>query len=343
MPRRVAQQDAKGYRSVIVGEFEEDVFEILGVVSRHTWNGVEAMDKARAVGVFSSGYNPIKRLAELANALVASCPLFEIEDRDVVVFSVLRHGIGVSESRITTQDTFPYRSPKLGKSGLGNMSTWLTSHYDVLKDFSGPVLTVIGFVITIGLAFAGLKTFDKWKREKIEERRIETAIDALALAYESKIVFRSIRSSMSNSNEYKEMPASDGETEQKRTLRGSYWVVGKRIYENKDYFDRVWKLQPLVMAIFSEEMEDIFGKLHEARAMIQVASQTLSWDAPPSSTVENIALQKQMRIDLWGGGSNDTDRVQRSLDEFRKGIERVCKPVVDREFSDGYFRDIGVP
>jgi hypothetical protein len=54
---------------------------------------------------------------------------------------------------------------------------------------------------------------------------------------------------------------------------------------------------------------------------------------------DNRALHKLMRNDLWGGGSNDKDRVQESLDAFRKGIERVCKPVVDREFSDGYIGD----
>jgi hypothetical protein len=220
------------------------------------------------------------------------------------------------------------------------MADWLNDHYAVLKDFSAPALTLIGFAITIILAVAGFRTFDRWKREKIEERRIETAIDALALAYESKIVFRSIRSSMSYDFDYKDMPKVEGETEAKRHLRGSYWVVGKRVTDNKEFFNRVWKLQPIVMAIFGEHMEDIFGKLHEARAFIQVASQTLAWDEPPGNNADNIALARQMRTDLWGGGSNDVDRVQASLDAFQKGIERVCKPVVDREFSDGY---IGKP
>jgi hypothetical protein len=216
------------------------------------------------------------------------------------------------------------------------VSDWLSSHYDVLKDFSAPVLTVLGFMITVALAIGGFRTFDKWKREKIEERRIETAIDALALAYESKIVFRSIRGSMSYSFDYKEMPTVQGESEAKRTLRGSYWVVGKRVSDNKDYFDRAWKLQPIVMAVFGEQMEDVFGKLHEARAMVQVASQTLAWDEPPDNTVDNRALHRQLRTDLWGGGSNDRDRVQENLDAFRRGIERVCKPVVDRKLGDGY-------
>jgi hypothetical protein len=73
---------------------------------------------------------------------------------------------------------------------------------------------------------------------------------------------------MSYDFDYKDMPKVEGETEAKRHLRGSYWVVGKRVTDNKEFFNRVWKLQPIVMAIFGEHMDDIFGKLHEARAFL---------------------------------------------------------------------------
>jgi hypothetical protein len=145
---------------------------------------------------------------------------------------------------------------------------------------------------------------------------------------------------MSYDYEYKTIPVVENETEAQRHSRGAYWVVGKRVNDNKDFFDRVWKLQPLVMAIFGEKMEEVFGKLHEARAFVQVASNTLAWDEPPDSTPDNRTLKRQLRTDLWGDGSTDVDRVQVCLDEFKGGIERVCKPVVDREFSDGY---IGAP
>jgi len=52
------------------------------------------------------------------------------------------------------------------------------------------LLTVVG----LGMAALGLRTFGKWQREKIEERRIELAIEALSLAYESKAIFGHIRS-----------------------------------------------------------------------------------------------------------------------------------------------------
>jgi hypothetical protein len=203
------------------------------------------------------------------------------------------------------------------------------------------LLTLAGFAITIGIAAGGFRTFSRWKREKIEERRIETAIDALALAYESKIVFRAIRSGFASDVDYKDMKRVDGESEDERSRRGSFWVVGKRVSDNGDYFVRVWKLQPIVMAIFGEHMEEVFGKLHNARAMIEVASVTMTWDPPPPNTEDNRKLGLQLRNDLWGG-RKEMDRVGQSLDAFREGIEKVCKPVVDREFSEGYI-DPGVP
>jgi hypothetical protein len=106
------------------------------------------------------------------------------------------------------------------------MREWFVSHYDVLKDFAGPGVAIAAFVITTILAIAGLRTFDRWKREKVEERRIETAIDALALAYESKIVFRSIRSPHSNQLEHKNMDVKEGESDDDRQQRGAYWAVG---------------------------------------------------------------------------------------------------------------------
>ena len=60
------------------------------------------------------------------------------------------------------------------------------------------LLTIIGFIITMIIAFGGFRTFGRWKKEKLEEKRIETAIEALALVYESKFVFDHIRTEMTS-------------------------------------------------------------------------------------------------------------------------------------------------
>lgn len=44
------------------------------------------------------------------------------------------------------------------------------------------LLTIAGFAITIGIAWTGFRTFERWRREKIEEKCIDPAVEALALA-----------------------------------------------------------------------------------------------------------------------------------------------------------------
>ena len=55
------------------------------------------------------------------------------------------------------------------------------------------LLTIIGLLITVCIAVGSFRTFARWKREKIEETRIETAVEALAFAYEAPYIFHLIR------------------------------------------------------------------------------------------------------------------------------------------------------
>jgi hypothetical protein len=131
------------------------------------------------------------------------------------------------------------------------------------------------------------------------------------------------------------MPEQPGDSPEARNLRGSYYVVGKRVVEHKDFFDRAWKLQPRVMAVFGEEVESIFARLQNARALVQVASKTLAFDMPLNPGRESIDdhnLRIQLGNDLWGS-MDGRDRVEIDLQAFRDGIVRLCRPVVDQEFK----------
>ena len=127
------------------------------------------------------------------------------------------------------------------------------------------LFTIVGLVMTGCISIAGLRTFDKWKREKLEERRIECALDALSIAYHTKHIFDYVRSPMSSSYEWEEMPGKPGEPEERRAKRGEYFAVLKRIEKTKDFFDSVWKLQPRFITLFGAETEETFLILHKAR------------------------------------------------------------------------------
>jgi hypothetical protein len=188
------------------------------------------------------------------------------------------------------------------------------------------LLTIIGFLITIGITITGFRTFDRWKRERLEEKKIDIAFDMLSIAYEEKYIFDQIQRPMSYGYEWEDMPTNVGETENQRNRRGPFYATLKRINQNKDFFERAWKLQPRCMAVLGLSVEDIFLLMHRARREIEVAAQTLASNhgMPPK-------LIDELEHDVWSRGGSD--RVGQKLTEFRERTEKLCRPLIDREFN----------
>jgi hypothetical protein len=191
------------------------------------------------------------------------------------------------------------------------------------------VFTLIGLCLSGLFALLGLRTFEKWRRENIEDRRIDVAIEALALSYESKLVFDNIRSAMSFDYEYREMKRRPDESDAEYHRRGPYFASLKRIEANKDFFERAWKLQPRCTAVLGHGAEDIFVLMHRARREIEVSAQMLLGDDFNQETV------KQFRRDIWdhGGFEKGKDKVGEKLVEFRERMEALCEPLIDRRYG----------
>jgi hypothetical protein len=198
------------------------------------------------------------------------------------------------------------------------------------------LFTLFGFAITVAIAIGGFRTFERWKREKIEEKRIDTAIEALALVYESKFIFDFIRGPMSYANEWEKMPEFSGDTPQKRQQRGPFYATLKRIEAHKDFFDRAWIMQVRCAALFGPELEETFLLLQRARREVEVSAQMLYEDPfPQNNDEDNRKTWSEWRAVVWGHGSKKEggDDAGRMLKQFRSEIEAVCRPVVDREFG----------
>lgn len=208
-----------------------------------------------------------------------------------------------------------------------------------------PLLAIIGFIITIVIAVGGFRTFGRWKREKLEERRIETAIEALALVYESKFIFDHIRSEMSFEYEWKDMPDSYGATEKQRRPRGSFYAVFKRIEASKDFFERSWKIQVRCTALFGPEIEEVFLLMHRARRRIEVSSEVLLQDPyPTNESPDNMKMWDQLRADVWpawGRLQEGGDQVGQMLSEFKEKMENLCRPIIDHEYGKVLRKGIG--
>jgi hypothetical protein len=197
------------------------------------------------------------------------------------------------------------------------------------------LLTIIGLVITTTIAVAGFRTFGRWRREKIEERKIELSLEALSLAYESKAVFGHIRSRVMFRGEGADVPKKAGESEERTQQRQSFYAVLKRIEASHDYFARVWALQPKFIAMFGEKTEEIFDQLHSARRDIEATASTMVFEDEPFNPKDPSYKEelKGYRSTVFGPMRRDAhDAVAEKLDAFRKRIHELCRPVVDRTY-----------
>ena len=104
------------------------------------------------------------------------------------------------------------------------------------------LLTISGLVLTGAVSFAGLRTFDRWKREKIEEKRLDVALEALSIAYEAERVFKDIRRRFVSEYEWADMPTeglSPRQIERQRTP----WAVLNRFDRHVGFFEKVLALE----------------------------------------------------------------------------------------------------
>lgn len=199
----------------------------------------------------------------------------------------------------------------------------------------GHLLTIVGMVITVWIAIAGFRTIEHWRREKIEEKKIDISIQALALSYKSKLVFDAIQSAMAYGHEWADMPEKGPQNE--RSQRGAFYAVLKRVENNKEFFQRAWELQVECAAIFGPHVETVFLNVQRARREIEVAAQML-WETPFSNDdPQNKKLWEEMRAAVWGESYAQVfkveDKVGKLLREFRDGVETLCRPVVGAQYT----------
>ena len=205
------------------------------------------------------------------------------------------------------------------------------------------LLTLIGFAITLGIAGFGFRSFERWRRERLEEKKIDVALEALALAHESKYVFEVIRNAMSYPHEWKDIPEWPTETQEQREQRGPYYAILTRLDRNRDYFERLFKLQPRFMALFGPDKEEIFLKCHKARRFIEVSAGMLMKDVSDRGVWDEARQRRrnQYEADIWEGLGDvhpDLDRVSTLLREFQGGIMGLCEPVAASRTRKGLFK-----
>ncbi|SRR6266702_8483355 len=209
---------------------------------------------------------------------------------------------------------------------------FFVAHYDVFKDFTGPAVAIAGLAITGLLTLKGLNSFERWRREKIEERRIQVAIDALAIAHEAVIAFEAVQGRFVANHEYADMsdpsnPSTQGVYKSDQT--GPY-VVLRRLRRYDELFERAAKLEPLYVAIFDTQAGDEFARLFRARQLLEIVAGTLFEDCRielDPSDQQGRNQRKEWREDMYG--TEGKSKVSGTLKQFKASVEARCRPVVN--------------
>jgi hypothetical protein len=203
------------------------------------------------------------------------------------------------------------------------------------------LFAVAGLLLTGTVSVFGLRTFGKWRRETIEARRIETAVEALSLTYQSKWIFENIRAPIVYEYEYEDMLGISGESEDERARRGKYFAVMRRIERNNEFFKEVFRVEPRVMALFGADTEDIFCELHEARRQMEVSAgllfQHFREERERQLTNDTKKLRRKQLEDIdWAeaSGAEEGDRIGAKLTVFREKMEKLCRPIVERGYRE---------
>jgi len=214
-------------------------------------------------------------------------------------------------------------------------------HYQLLKDFVPSVVALLGIALTAAVAIAGFRSFGHWRREKIEERRIEVALDALAIAYESGFRFEGIRSTVLREDEYADIDAPSKDPSRfivHRDGQRSPYAVLKRMRNNHEFFRKVFDIEPKFMAVFGAETEEIFAQLYDAKQMVQTCAEALYEEArvehdPSDQQARERMMQLRRTIYASKGKIADNDKVGQKVLDFKRRIEALCRPIVDQTYG----------
>lgn len=120
-----------------------------------------------------------------------------------------------------------------------------------------------------------------------------------------------------------------------RKEAGPFFAILKRIEHNKDYFDRVWKLQPRYMAVFGKDTAEIFMKLRQTRRRMEVSASMLLRAAIRNEPYRDAEFRERLENDIWNV-ENEKDKVGPNIKTFVEGVERHCSPVVAHRYTKNW-------
>lgn len=188
--------------------------------------------------------------------------------------------------------------------------------------------TLAGALAVIYAARTGANTFAAWKRQKVEERRMDAAERIMTLAYRMRPAFATARSRGILGGETK--AAQDtldanwpdwrqkGIEEQRRITTAQ--TVLNRLHAYREDWEQIWVLKPIALAHFGKDIEDALHSFWTAYVEVEVSASEMAED-----TGHDRAFTVELRRAVFG---QDGDQVNETIERAVSLLERELLPVI---------------
>lgn len=168
--------------------------------------------------------------------------------------------------------------------------------------------TLLGVAAVVYAAWRASNTFDAFRRQKQEERRMDAAHTILTFAYKFQQRLVGVRSpgisgfemadATTRLKDNYEGYASKSEREQRQLVVAQ--VMLTRLHANREIWDAVWEHIPTARALFGEKAEHHPRELWKALVNVQVSAEAYGEDS-----LLDPEFTKSIRKDLYGHGGDN--------------------------------------
>ena len=178
-------------------------------------------------------------------------------------------------------------------------------------------------IVAAGAATWG---FNTWRAQMAGKRKFELAEDALTAFYEFEGVIKFVRSPWTKSNEGKDRPEREGESEGVARIRDSYFAPMQRLSNREELFARIRTLRLKFRTYFGEEAEDAFQTAHTIPNEIMIAVHMLIDSVDDPEILTSDPMYQEWKSTIWQ--HNNEDEIQQRINDAIELIETLCKPIL---------------
>jgi hypothetical protein len=179
-------------------------------------------------------------------------------------------------------------------------------------------------------AWVGRNTFNAWREQRAEGRRMDAAERILTLAYKLKDNFKSVRAPF--------IPQAELEAGEEvlRKVRDEWWngleepvqqryrtaqAILNRLNHFSPDFQEIWEVKPIALAYFGEVVAGHLGTLWAKKASLAVSA-----DAYAQDDGSDPQFSINLRRELWGGDADN--ELTLAISDAVAALEQLLLPVI---------------